>query len=84
MFQRLTIITITKLTWFPQICFLSIPIISSPSPAQNSLEVLDGALVERSVSGAPALTKYQFERVGYFCVDIDSTKDTVSQLLHYN
>ena len=45
-------------------------------PPQNSLEVCE-ALVERSVSGAPPLTKYQFERVGYFCVDFDTTKDKV-------
>ena len=38
----------------------------------NSLEVLT-AQVEPSVLGAAAGTKYQFERLGYFCVDSDST-----------
>jgi glutaminyl-tRNA synthetase len=40
----------------------------------NSLEVAE-ALVEPSVARAAAGTRYQFERVGYFCVDPDSTKE---------
>jgi glutaminyl-tRNA synthetase len=39
----------------------------------KSLEVLDMCWLEPSVSGAPAGTRYQFERLGYFCVDPDST-----------
>ena len=38
----------------------------------DSLE-LRTAKVEPSVQGAPAGTRYQFERIGYFCVDKDST-----------
>ena len=38
----------------------------------KSLEVLDTCWLEPSVSGAPAGTRYQFERLGYFCVDPDS------------
>ncbi len=38
----------------------------------GSLEVVDGCRVEPSVAGAPAGTRYQFERLGYFCVDPDS------------
>jgi glutaminyl-tRNA synthetase len=38
-----------------------------------SLEVLTSCKVEPSVAGAPAGTRYQFERLGYFCVDRDST-----------
>jgi glutaminyl-tRNA synthetase len=38
-----------------------------------SLEVLSSCQVEPSVAGAPAGTRYQFERLGYFCVDRDST-----------
>ena len=34
--------------------------------------------MERSVLGATPLTKYQFERVGYFCVDYNSTAEKVS------
>ena len=39
----------------------------------NSLEVIPAAKVEPSVRGAGAMTKYQFERLGYFSVDPDST-----------
>jgi glutaminyl-tRNA synthetase len=41
----------------------------------NSLEVLEGCKVEPSVKDAPALSRYQFERQGYFCVDSDSTPE---------
>ncbi|MBI4911087.1 MAG: glutamine--tRNA ligase/YqeY domain fusion protein [Acidobacteria bacterium] len=40
----------------------------------NSL-VRKTARVEPSVLGAAPLTKYQFERVGYFCADKDSTPE---------
>ncbi len=39
----------------------------------RSLEVLAGAKVEPSVAGAKPGSRYQFERLGYFCVDPDST-----------
>jgi glutaminyl-tRNA synthetase len=39
----------------------------------RSLEVLTGCQLEPSVTGATAGTRYQFERLGYFCVDADST-----------
>ena len=42
---------------------------------QNSLEVLTESLVEPSVGGAVAGTMVQFLRLGYFCVDPDSTKE---------
>jgi glutaminyl-tRNA synthetase len=38
----------------------------------NSLERLAAAKVEPSLANAPAGTRYQFERQGYFCVDPDS------------
>ncbi len=41
----------------------------------GSLEVVDGCRVEPSVVGAPVGTRYQFERLGYFCVDPDSGDD---------
>ncbi len=41
----------------------------------KSLEVLTRCWLEPSVAGAPAGTRYQFERLGYFCVDADSTPD---------
>jgi glutaminyl-tRNA synthetase len=40
----------------------------------KSLEVTS-AFVEPSIAGATPGSRYQFERVGYFCVDKDSTKD---------
>ncbi len=37
-----------------------------------SLEVLTSAKLEPSLAGATAGDRYQFERLGYFCVDPDS------------
>ena len=42
---------------------------------QNSLEIVAAAKLEPSVKGAAPLTRYQFERLGYFCVDKDSAPD---------
>jgi len=42
----------------------------------NSLEILKDCLVEPSLMGASPGSHYQFERIGYFCVDSkDATKD---------
>ena len=41
----------------------------------KSLEILTGCRVEPSLAGAKPLSRYQFERLGYFCVDPDSTGD---------
>lgn len=41
----------------------------------NSLEVIQSCYIEPSVKGAAPGTRYQFERIGYFCVDPDSTED---------
>ncbi|XP_064383037.1 glutamine--tRNA ligase-like [Halichondria panicea] len=41
----------------------------------TSLREYPGAIVEQSVLNAPSLTRYQFERIGYFCVDPDSSSD---------
>ena len=38
----------------------------------NSLEVLRDCLAEPSVANAAVLDRFQFERLGYFCVDQDS------------
>ena len=40
----------------------------------NSLEVLKDCRVEPSLAGAAPLSRYQFERLGYFCTDPDSSK----------
>jgi glutaminyl-tRNA synthetase len=41
----------------------------------HSLEVLSGAKLEPSLRGAAVGSRYQFERLGYFCVDKDSTAE---------
>ncbi|MFZ0927414.1 MAG: glutamine--tRNA ligase/YqeY domain fusion protein [Syntrophobacteraceae bacterium] len=41
----------------------------------DSLEVIQSAKLEPGLAGAPAGSRYQFERLGYFCVDRDSTPD---------
>ena len=43
----------------------------------GSLEVLAESYVEPSLAGAAPGNRYQFERQGYFCVDPDSTKETL-------
>jgi glutaminyl-tRNA synthetase len=39
----------------------------------NSLEVIEAAKLEPSLAQAATGSRYQFERLGYFCVDPDST-----------
>jgi glutaminyl-tRNA synthetase len=39
----------------------------------KSLEILTGCRVEPSLKEASPLSRYQFERLGYFCVDPDSS-----------
>ncbi len=41
----------------------------------NSLEVITGARLEPSLRAAEVGSRYQFERLGYFCVDPDSTPE---------
>ena len=38
----------------------------------NSLEILTGAKLEPSLASAKPGDRYQFERLGYFCADLDS------------
>ena len=45
--------------------------LSNLNPA--SLEVLSGCRVEPSIASASPGTRFQFERLGYFCVDPDSS-----------
>jgi glutaminyl-tRNA synthetase len=57
--------------------------VEDPSAEENyldhlnplSLEILRGTKIEPSLAGAAAESRYQFERLGYFCVDPDSTPD---------
>jgi len=41
----------------------------------NSLEILKDCKLEPSLMGAPVGSRYQFEQLGYFCVDPDSTAE---------
>ncbi|MBK8026592.1 MAG: glutamine--tRNA ligase/YqeY domain fusion protein [Chloroflexi bacterium] len=41
----------------------------------KSLEVIEHAYIEPSMAGAPAGKQVQFERIGYFTVDSDTTAD---------
>jgi len=41
----------------------------------KSLEVLNGCKLEPALAAAPVGSRYQFERLGYFCVDLDSTPE---------
>jgi glutaminyl-tRNA synthetase len=41
----------------------------------NSLEVLQNCKLERSLATAEAGDRFQFERLGYFCVDLDTTSE---------
>lgn len=50
---------------------------ASETIAEDSLKEVSTALVEESVCSSPAGTRFQFERIGYFCVDSDSTPNKV-------
>jgi glutaminyl-tRNA synthetase len=41
----------------------------------NSLEIIEGAKLEPSLAKAKLEDRFQFERVGYFCLDLDFTLD---------
>jgi glutaminyl-tRNA synthetase len=41
----------------------------------DSLKILKGCKLEPSLRSVRPLDKYQFQRIGYFCVDYDSTAD---------
>ena len=43
----------------------------------DSLKVLKNCKVEPSLGSAKHLDKFQFQRLGYFCVDYDSTEDNL-------
>lgn len=46
-----------------------------------SLEVLPAAKIEKAVLGLPAGSRFQFERLGYFCID---TKDSTAEKVVIN
>jgi hypothetical protein len=45
----------------------------------NSLRSIHNALVDRSVLNAKVFDKFQFERIGYFSVDPDTTESLVRE-----
>ena len=47
----------------------------------NSLEILTGCKLERSLASAKAPASYQFMRLGYFCPD---SKDSTPEHLVFN
>ncbi|MGA3134969.1 MAG: glutamine--tRNA ligase/YqeY domain fusion protein [Terracidiphilus sp.] len=50
----------------------------------NSLEILSGAKLEPSLAHAKLEDRFQFERVGYFCLDPDSKPDSTPAHLVFN
>ena len=46
---------------------------------KNSLRVIPNAMVDTSVLNSKVYDKFQFERIGYFSVDPDTTEDLVSK-----
>jgi glutaminyl-tRNA synthetase len=42
---------------------------------RNSLEILNSCRIEPFLAGAVPGSRYQFERIGYFCVDPDTTPE---------
>lgn len=47
------------------------------------MHTISNAYVDTSVKGAKTFDKFQFERVGYFSVDPDSTKDKVQNCKYF-
>jgi len=43
----------------------------------DSLEILKSCKVEPSIKDLKPLDRFQFERLGYFCIDRDTTKDNI-------
>lgn len=48
---------------------------------QDSLQVIPNAYLDRSVKGAKFLDRFQFERIGFFSVDKDTTPGKVSRIV---
>ena len=46
---------------------------------KNALQVIHNAFVDVSVAHAKVFDKFQFERIGYFSLDPDSTEDLVNK-----
>jgi glutaminyl-tRNA synthetase len=44
---------------------------------RDSEEVLTGVMISSQLQGVKPLDRFQFERLGYFCVDTDSTPSSL-------
>ena len=51
--------------------------VAERAPSPILLEALTDCRVEPSLAGAAPGSRYQFERQGYFCVDPDSTDESL-------
>ena len=51
---------------------------------KNSLTINQNALADDGIKDAKSLDKFQFERIGYFSVDLDSTNNNVTIILEIN
>lgn len=45
---------------------------------KNTLKVINNAMVDTSILNSKVFDKFQFERIGYFSVDPDTTEDLVN------
>ncbi|MCP9258846.1 putative glutamine--tRNA ligase [Dirofilaria immitis] len=48
---------------------------------QNSLRILEPVYIDKSISNSKVYNRYQFERVGFFSVDPDSTPEKVRAIV---
>ncbi len=48
---------------------------------QDSMSVISDALIDVTAKESSVYTKYQFERLGFFSVDPDTTKDKVGRVM---
>ncbi len=44
---------------------------------ENSLEIVENAMAEPAIKEVKPLDKFQFQRIGYFCVDTESTEEKI-------
>jgi len=48
----------------------------------DSLKTLTNSLIDRSIANSKVYDRYQFERIGFFAVDPDSTNDKIHNNQH--
>ena len=65
------------------VCCSGLSVVTPLFFKQCSLQVIPDALVERSVQNSCVGTVFQFERLGYFCVDKDIHQHNVCPFCGY-